>query len=344
MLNQSIVMAENIRIRITIVIALVFALLIMAVIYFCFIGPGGAKEPERFIVKADTTQEQTIEDLADKKYFKNRTVFKYFLHKEIAPGAYLISGRMNVYQLAKTLTSLPYQKWVTIPSAKRKEQVALILERALDWPKDRTMEFIRIAKEGWLYADTYLINTDYDAQQTYQKLYSTFNENLTADLQKTLLDKNIRLDTAIRFASLIERESGSEEDRRIIAAVLWNRLDKNMRLEIDATVQYAISTEKCRLDNPSLLHYDLLNTCDFWPKLSAGQTGSVESDYSTYANKGLPIGPICSPSIASIWAVANPADTKALYYLHSADKQIHTANTYPEHLKNIRKYLTQKSP
>jgi UPF0755 protein len=310
--------------------------------YFLFVGPGGTKEPERFIVKPDTTQEQIIDDLAAMKYFKSKTIFKFFLSrtgKEIAPGAYLITGSMNVYRLAKVLTSLPYQKWVTIPPAKRKEQVALILERALDWPEDRTMEFIRIAQEGWLYADTYLINTDYGAEETYQKLYSTFNENLDSALQKTLLDKNIRLNTAIRFASLIEREYGSEEDRSIIAAILWNRLDKDMRLEIDATVQYALSTQRCRLDNPSLLHYDLLNNCDFWPKLAPGETKSIESDYSTYANKGLPIGPICSPSIASIWAVVQPADTKALYYLHSADKQIHTANTYPEHLKNIKKYL-----
>jgi len=335
-------MIKSIRQRITIFLLLAAWGVIVAFLYFCFIGPGEPKEKERFIVKPDTTQVQIIDDLADKKYFKNLTVFQFFLSrtgKSIEPGAYLVSGQMNVRQLVKILTSTPYQKWVTIPPAKRKEQVALILERALDWPKDRTMEFIKLAQEGWLYADTYLINTDYGAKETYQKLYATFNENLTADLQKTLLDKNIRLDTAIRFASLIEREYGSEEDRSIIAAILWNRLDKKMRLEIDATVQYALSTQNCRLDNPSLLHYDLLNTCDFWPKLLAGQTGSVESDYSTYANKGLPIGPICSPSIASIWAVANPADTKALYYLHSADKQIHTANTYQEHLKNIQKYL-----
>lgn len=327
-----------------IVIFLIIFLLVvcLGVGYFCFLGPGGNKEPERFIVKPDTSQEQIIDDLAAKKYFKNKTVFKFFLNltgKEIASGSYLISGRMNAYQLAKVLTSPPYQKWVMIPPAKRKEQVALILEQALDWPKEQSIEFIKIAKEGWLYADTYLINTDYGAKDAYQKLYTTFNEKLSADLQKKLLDKNIRLDTAIRFASLIEREYGSEEDRSIIAAILWNRLDKGMKLEIDATVQYALSTENCQLGDPSIQNYTLLNTCDFWPHLSAGQTGSVESDYSTYANKGLPPGPICSPSIASILAVANPADTKALYYLHSADKQIHTANTYPEHLKNIRKYL-----
>lgn len=300
--------------------------------YFGFSGTG--REEERFIVNLYTTQDLIVEDLAAKNFFRNEAVFRFFLRrtgKEIAPGAYLVSGTMNAYELAKVLTATPYQKWVVIPPAKRKEQVALILKRALGWTNEQANEFIEIAKEGWLFADTYLINTDYNVQQTYEKLFNTFNEKLGTDLPKILLAKNIRLDTAIKFASLIEREYGSEEDRKIISAVIWNRLDKEMRLEIDATVQYALATQKCSLTD--------LENCDFWPKLAPRQTRSIISSYSTYKNKGLPSGPICSPSIASIWAVVEPAETKALYYLHSSDGQIHTALTYAEHLKNIRKYL-----
>ena len=302
--------------------------------YFGFLGPGGGIELERFIVNPDTPQNEIIDNLSGKKLFKNRRVFEFFLsrhQKEISPGAYLVSGTMNAYKLAKVLTSTPYQKWVVIPPAKRKEQVALILKRALDWTNEQTVEFIKIAQEGWLFSDTYLINTDYNVQQTYEKLFNAFNEKLGEELSKILLEKNIRLDTAVKFASLIEREYGSEEDRKIISAVIWNRLDIGMRLEIDATVQYALATQKC-------LPADLEN-CDFWPRLASGQTRSINSPYSTYKNKGLPSGPICSPSMASIWAAAEPAETKALYYLHSSDGQIHPADTYTEHLANIRKYL-----
>jgi len=193
--------------------------------YSQFIGPGGPKEKERFIIKPDTLQTEVINNLYSQKFLKNKTIFNWILtrrRKSILPGAYLISKSMNAYQLAVALTSFPYQKWVTIPSGIRKEQAALIVSQVLDWSPNKAIEFIKIAQEGWLYPDTYLINTDYDAKQTFQKLFSTFNEKLPPNLQKTLLSQNIRLDTAIKFASLIEREYGSEEDRKIIAGIIWN--------------------------------------------------------------------------------------------------------------------------
>lgn len=310
--------------------------------YSQFIGPGGPKEKERFIIKPDTPQSEVINNLSSQKLLKNKTIFNWILtrrRKSILPGAYLLSKNMNAYQLAVTLTSLPYQKWVTIPPAKRKEQVALILKQSLDWPEEKAIDFIDIAKEGWLYPNTYLINTDYDAKQTFQKLFNTFNEKLSADLQKTLLSQNIRLDTAIKFASLIEREYGSDEDRKIIAGIIWNRLDKGIRLEIDATVQYAFANQDCQLSQPHLENWSFIASCDFWRPPSGLNIRNTSSPYNTYQNKGLPPGPICTPSIASIRAVAFPTETDALYYLHSSDKQIHTARTYQEHLKNIKKYL-----
>lgn len=312
-------------------------IILLLFLYSQFIGPGGPKEKERFIVKLEATHTEIVDNLVSQKFLKNKTIFTWILtwrRKTISPGAYLVSQNMNAYQLAVTLTSLPYQKWVVIPPAKRKEQVALILKRALDWPEEKMIEFIKIAKEGWLYADTYLINTDYDAQQTYQKLFNSFNENFDSALQKSLLEKNIRLDTAIKFASLIEREYGSEEDRAIIAGIIWNRLNKGMRLEIDATVQYALTSQ-----NLEETDYKISDTFDFWPRVTSQDLRSISSPYNTYLNKGLPPGPICTPSIASVRAVAFPAETDALYYLHSSDKQIHTARTYKEHLENIRKFL-----
>ncbi len=323
------------------VLILFIPIIFLIYFYFQFIGPGGPKEKERFIIKPNTIQTIIIDDLFSEHFFKNKAIFNWFLSrrgKDISPGAYLLSRNMNAYQLAVTLTSLPYQKWVTIPTSKRKEQVALILQRALDWPQEWVIDFIKVAKEGWLYADTYLINTNYDAQQTYQKLFNAFNENLDSALQESLLEQNIRLDIAIKFASLIEREYGSKEDQKIIAGIIWNRLDKDMRLEIDATVQYAIASQECRLTNPSMEAWPLISTCDFWPRLTGADIRATSSPYSAYSNKGLPPGPICSPSIASIRAVANPTETDALYYLH-ANGQIHTARTYQEHLKNIEEFL-----
>jgi len=304
-----------------------------------FSGPGKSKEKERFIIKLETPEEKIIADLKEKGFLKNEIIFNLILslkgwHKKIEPGAYLISKSMNAYELAGTLVYGPFQKWVLIPPGKRKEQVALILKNSLNWPDHMLNTFVQLAQEGYLYPDTYLINTDADPQQVILKLVDNFNEKFDAQLQKDLLAQNIRNDTAVKIASLIERESGSDEDKPIIAGIIWNRLNKKMKLEIDATVQYAIVSQK--LDQIGL---QSLTDFDFWPTLGPGLVRTVDSSYNTYRIKALPSGPICSPGLASIRAVAYPAETDALYYLHSPDKQIHTAKTYKEHQENIEKYL-----
>ncbi len=313
--------------------------ILTAYLYFQFQGPQKTKERERFVIKLNTSEEQIIDDLQQKGFLKSKKIFGLILdfkklRGKIDPGAYLISKSMNAYELAGTLVYGPFQKWVTIPPGKRKEQAAFILQKTLSWPFSLTRSFINQASEGYLYPDTYLINTDADPGQIIQKLTNIFNEKFDAKLQQDLLSQNIRNDTAIVIASLIERESGSLEDKPIIAGIILNRLNKKMRLEIDATVQYAIALGE--LDDTGL---QTLEDFNFWPKLGAGVVKTIDSPYNTYRTAALPPGPICTPSLDSIKAVANPAQTDALYYLHSADKQIHTAKTYKEHRENIAKYL-----
>jgi len=314
-----------------------------ALFYTQFSAPQKKFEEERFVVNLKSSEEQIVDNLKEKGFIKNKNAFNFILtikgwHGKISEGAFLISKDMNVFQLAKKLIAGPYQKWVVILPGKRKEQVAVILQKALSWPFSLARSFINLAEEGYLYPDTYLIDTDADPRQIIQKLRFNFNEKFDADLQKELLKQNIRNDTALKIASLIERESGGVEDKPIIAGIIWNRLLKEMKLEIDATVQYAIATEKF---NSLIANDQLLITDDFsfWPTLSAGIVRTIDSPYNTYLIKALPAGPICSPSIDSIRAVAFPAQTDAFYYLHSSDKKIHTAKTYKEHQENIVKYL-----
>lgn len=335
------------------IVLFIFSIVIVASIlwvYINFCGPGVSEEKERFVIRPDTKEEQIVNDLVSKGFLKKKSFFNFILtikgwHGKIEPGGYLLPKNLNAYQLAQTLISGPYQKWVVIPSGRRKEQVALILKNSLNWPDHMVLTFILVAQEGYLYPDTYLVNTDADPQEVFQKLLSNFNEKFDAQIQKDLLEQNIRYDTAIKIASLIERESGGSEDKPIISGIIWNRLLKGMKLEIDATVQYAITSEKLKANKQSLFLVETQNSeklwidFNFWPILGSGVVRTIDSLYNTYLNKGLPPGPICSPSIESIRAVAYPAETDALYYLHSPDKQIHTAKTYKEHQENIVKYL-----
>lgn len=302
-------------------------------------APLKTSEKERFVIPLQTSEEKIVANLKEKGFLKSKRIFNLILslkgwHAKIEPGAYLIAKNMNAYQLAKTLLAGPFQRWVVIPPGKRKEQVALILKQTLAWPDEMVLSFVQVAEEGYLYPDSYLINTDADPQQVVQKLKANFNEKFDSpagELQKDLLEQNIRNDTAIKIASLIERESGGPEDKPIIAGIIWNRLLEGMKLEIDATIQYALATENC--------FEPTFEDCDFWPKLTGEMIRKTDSVYNTYQIDALPPGPICSPSLASIKAVAYPAETEAFYYLHSPDKQIHTAKTFKEHQENIEKYL-----
>ncbi len=111
----------------------------------------------------------------------------------------------------------------------------------------------------------------------------------------------------------------------LIAGILWNRLLKNMKLEVDATVQYA------RDDRDNL-------TTGFWKSITP-EDKEIDSKYNTYEYAGLPPFPISNPGLDAIDAVLNSVETDCLYYLHDSNRQIHCAVTYQEHLANIEKYL-----
>lgn len=302
-------------------------------------APESEAKNERFIVKITDSEEEVILALKNKGFIKNPLIFKYLLNlkkgsKKISAGAYYLSKKANAAGLAGALILGPSEKWVTLPPGKRKEQAALIFQKALGWPDGLVRSFIVTAQEGYLFPDTYLIPTDADAREIVVRLKNNFDEK--AGQVNT---------TVVTIASLLERESGSEEDKPVIAGVIWNRLNKGMKLEIDATVQYALATREIgqflKDFRSDLTGGGRIIADDFyfWPLVQARDLRRTFSAYNTYLNQGLPPGPICSPGLSSLKAAAFPAKTEALYYLHSPDKQIHTARTYQEHLENIEKYL-----
>jgi UPF0755 protein len=283
-------------------------------------------EKIRFVVPLEAKQDDVINQLKEQGFIRSPFFFRMFAGIQkypgaIDPGAYELNHRMVLWQLADTLMFHPYQRWIVLVPGLRKEQVAERLNAKFYWQPDKLTDFMKNAKEGYLFPDTYLLNIDYTGKEFATRLMNNFNEHITPQMLTDLQSQNVRLDTAVKIASLIERESGSDEDKALIAGIIWNRLNTGMRLQLDAANQYVIGTTK-----------------DWWP-IVKHQDLSIDSPYNLYMYGGLPPTAIANPSLASIKAAIYSQETDCVYYLHDHNKQIHCAKTYAEHLKNIELYL-----
>jgi len=307
--------------------AIIFLVIGIAVFLFLyqFLAPQKGAEQERIVINLTTTEAELIPKLKEQGYIKNEWAFNFVLKSKgwqgkIEPGGYMVSKRMNAWQLADVLVNHPYQKWVVIPEGLRATEVAEKLQRELGWSNTAKAEFLLNIHEGYSFPDTYLLDLDFTGRDVAKRMESQFNEK-TADLFKEAAEKDIRNDTLIVLASLVQREAANKEEMPIIAGVIWNRWLKDMPFQIDVTIQYV-------LGEPG----------NWWPVITPDDY-KIDSPYSTYTNKGRPPSPICNPGLAAINAVINSEKTEYLYYLHDSEGQIHLAKTYEEHLENIEQYL-----
>lgn len=169
--------------------------------------------------------------------------------------------------------------------------------------------------EGYLFPDTYSFPLGATEKEVAQQMLSLFDRLVAQGKASDLRQSKRSLADIVTVASLIEREAETDADRPKIAGVIYNRLAKNQRLEIDATVQYARKEHKTRL-----LFRDL----------------TVDSPYNTYRHSGLPPGAIACPGLPSIEAALHPESSPYLYYVAGPDGKSHIfARTFAEHTANI---------
>lgn len=286
---------------------------------------------DRFIVYLNTDNSVVSDNLDSGDYLKDKNKFLSILEsdkKEIMPGAYKISKEMTNEQLVKVFSGAPYMKWVTIKPGLRKEEIAEILSTNLGWNNTQKNDWINKDTvispeytEGVYYPDTYLIPTEEEPALVAKRLINKFNEKFS-DYLSQFTFKNIKWARALTLASIVQREASNNQDMPLIAGILWNRLEQNMALGVDATLQY--------------LRGDKGN--GWWAPISVSEK-LIDSPFNTYKYKGLPPHPISNPGIAAIEAVLNPVETECMYYIHDKNRNTHCAVTYEEHILNIQKYL-----
>ena len=237
---------------------------------------------------------------------------------EYKAGTYELSPSMTMEEIEKILVegkSKENTVEVTIPEGYTLQQIAERLENRgvcdvedfFDEVKNGKFNYSFIKDlpndehrlEGFLFPDSYQFFENAEVHQMIDKMISRFEEvyqKAEKNADQEILSKYSLIEI-VTVASLVEREARLDKERADVASVIYNRLDKNMKLQIDATVQYALGEVKERLYNSDL---------------------KVQSPYNTYLNEGLPPGPIASPGNASLKAALNPNQTDYLFYVASA--------------------------
>lgn len=275
-----------------------------------------------FVVHKGEGVRATANNLKSHKLIRDPIVFFLLtkqsgLDKKIQAGDFRLSPSMSADKIAQALTHGTLDIWITIPEGQRAGQIAEALKNNM--PKyEASWDSQLEENEGYLFPDTYLFPKDSDITTIISIMKGNFdNKFKEVDLSKTKLSKQ----DLVILASLIEREARHDKDRNLVSSVIHNRLNAGMKLDIDATIQYA----KGKIDGK-------------WWRTITRDDYSFRSAYNTYLVAGLPPTPISNPGLLTLVAAANPAKTDYFFYFTDKNGVNHYYKTLDEQTAGIKKY------
>ncbi len=327
--------------KIILILIILLALIIFTIYYLMFIQKRELNTS--FYIEKGEGYKKMVNNLKKQHIINSKIIFNLYslFGKEniqnIQAGKYIFMGEYTMPEIFNVIENNAINdnkvKNITIIEGWNKYDVAKYLSQEFNIDYYYVLDFIKtgykktnlvrkynfisyidvVDLEGFIYPDTYQIFENSTLETIFDKILFNFQSKT----EKYNLS-NEELYKAVRVASLIEEEAKLDEDRPLIASVIYNRLNNNMKLQIDATIIYFSQ------DRNNITKYK-----------------NVDNPYNTYYNYGLPIGAISNPSIKSIDAAINPAKTDYLYYVNRKDGKAIFANTLEEHNNNIKQYLIQ---
>lgn len=294
-------------------------------------------------VKKGQTLYELSEQLEREGVIESATLFRLAsqqkgIDRALLPGRYTFARGSSIEQALAVLEKGPQIETVSvvIPEGFTIRQIAERLSRAGVVDKYEFMNaasneaasfvadfpFLRENRtptlEGYLFPKTYSFRKSMDAREVIEVMLRQFEKEMRDVDTGNIRARGFTLHDIVTIASLVEREAQVAEERPLVASVIYNRLRKKMKLQLCATIQYALGQSK-----PRLTYEDL----------------ATDSPYNTYIHDGLPPGPICNPGKASLEAAAKPAQTRYLYYVLSTEKGHHVfTETYAEFLRAKARY------
>ncbi|OGG28851.1 hypothetical protein A2973_04495 [Candidatus Gottesmanbacteria bacterium RIFCSPLOWO2_01_FULL_49_10] len=283
--------------------------------------------PRIFVVHRGEGVKSIAARLSQERFIRSSTGFfllvKFMrIERDLEAGDFRLNSAMDARAIAKELTHGILDVWVTTLEGWRVEEIASKLAKDLNIPET---EFLKYAREGYMFPDTYLIPRDATPAAIAAMFRTTFDVKVPPQFHIDVKKTGLSFDEVIVLASIVEREGRTDEDRPVIAGILLKRLKADWPLQTDATLQYALG-------------YQVYEKT-WWKKVLTNDDKKIASPYNTYLHPNLPPKPIANPGLASIKAVIYPEDSNYWYYLHDPRGSAHYARTIEEHEQNIASYL-----
>lgn len=285
----------------------------------------------------------TAQTLEDKGIIRNQLWFRFIgsrnnLDTSIRPGTYQIPIDTDIFTIYQIFQQgePDEQILVTIPEGYTIYRMANRFEESGLFTKDEFLEALDEYKyqnnmeieneddlffplEGYLFPDTYSFNERQTAIEVIDIMVKRMDNVFEEEYSDITEEKGLSKHEILTIASLIERETSFNEESAKISGVIYNRLDINQLLQIDASVIYGVGEGRKHLS--TVLYRDL----------------ESESPFNTYKFNGIPPGPIASPGRNSIMSALNPENHNYYYYVLGENGHVF-AETYNEHLKNVDAY------
>lgn len=323
----------------------IIVLLLLGIGYiYIQIGPYNKNSKKDIVVEipngASLTQVSSI--LEENNLIKSKVLFKVVSkfkedNNGVKAGKYLLSQKYSNSQILDILISGKIYNdgiKITIPEGSTYKEVIKYLtdknigskeiyEQLVNNPETfyEDYEFLNekdiTSLEGFLYPETYYFDEESSEKEVLSSMLKRFSEIYTKELKSKQEKIGLTLQEVVNLASIIEKEAVQDVDRPKIAGVFYNRLDIDMPLQSDATIQYIFDERK------KIVSYSDLK---------------IDSPYNSYLNKGLPPTPIANPGIKSIEAALEPEENDYLYFVATIEGSNNYSKTYDEHLKFVKEY------
>ena len=298
--------------------------------------PLAPAEPVEITIPAGASFRWTAKELARQHVVDNSLYFRLLAwfrgaEKRIKAGRYLFAKEATPDVILARLTSGDvFIERITIPEGYSSYDIAKRLgEKGRGTPDDilkimEDPEFVRTlglagetSLEGYLFPATYDLPDGLSTRDLLKNMVREFHSRLNPTLRQAAQERGLTLHQWVTLASIIQKESGKQEEMPLISAVFHNRLKLGMPLQADPTVIYGLKKFEGKLTKRDL---------------------ATDSPYNTYQIAGLPPGPIANPGLAALSAAVYPAPVEHLYFVARGDGYHSFSNTLAEHNEAVQRY------